>query len=184
MLRTSFLEELLYDDFAASDVPAMAIVCKLSAFLRFLEELLLQCQELAVAEAEFAQVDNDSGDSSDSDQVQSYSFYLDYSYNSLPRQSNNAEADVNRRPGAKVVSIQFRDESFKRAKEVSDSDSDASEPIPSTDKDENTTSGRDTAQDLPVENDYIPIATPARIVEKALETASGKKQVLAIHIDS
>lgn len=36
LLGTQFIEELICDDFSSFDLPAMAIVCKLSCFLRYL----------------------------------------------------------------------------------------------------------------------------------------------------
>lgn len=63
------MEDVLYDDFMSSDIPAVAILCKLSCFLRLLEELLLQCHEMAVAVATFSQADDFDYMSSDSDGV-------------------------------------------------------------------------------------------------------------------
>lgn len=69
LLHSLFVEEIIYDDFTSSDIPAVAILCKISCFLRFLEELLLQCHEMAVASASFIQADDFDYVSSDSDGV-------------------------------------------------------------------------------------------------------------------
>lgn len=54
LLNTKFVEDLLYDDLTNSDRPCIALInSHLGSFLRILEELLLQCHELALEHSVF-----------------------------------------------------------------------------------------------------------------------------------
>lgn len=76
LLRTKFVEDLLYDEFGNNSgdansrrKPVTAIVLsKVSTFLRLLEELLLQCQELCLPHATFTIPEERSDSESDSEQ--------------------------------------------------------------------------------------------------------------------
>eukprot|EP01042_Synura_sphagnicola_P022517 gene22517-28679_t len=65
-LETKFFEELLYDDFSSLSPSVAVIMSKVGAFVRLLEELLLQVHELALSQATFT-LPEDRSDSSDAE---------------------------------------------------------------------------------------------------------------------
>jgi hypothetical protein len=79
LLRKEFVQELLAADSvtardksdgrgSVSAVPVVVVVSRISAFLRILEDLLLQTQQLALVDASFVIPDDkEDSDSSDSD---------------------------------------------------------------------------------------------------------------------